>query len=136
MHDRRSEAAHDPGTQFHIRQDSQVVEILEDRKTGPDGKSEYGCVHQKADAIVVDQCPHDNRFQCLFDEWCNVARVGNELDLEPRQADDAQGITHNRHRAAGHDHSDDPLQGNELVAVKIDQGGEKAAHGQEPEQGM
>ena len=74
MHDRRAEAAHDPRPDAGVRDEPQVVEVLDQREAGAHCEAEDRGVDEEADAMRANQRDDDEPFQNLLDDRRDVAR--------------------------------------------------------------
>ena len=136
VHHGRAETAYDPRAHLQVRQDRQVVQVLEDREAGAYGKSEYGRIDEEADAVVAHQHPDDERFERFLDKRREIARVGREIHVEPLQPDHIQRVTRHTRHTAEYDRAEDPFHRHELVAVQVDQCRQEATDGKQAEQGV
>src|SRR5215472_4649967 len=59
MHDRRPQASHDPDDEVRVRDGSQVVGILKQRKACSHGESENGSVNEKSGPLGADEPGED-----------------------------------------------------------------------------
>ena len=82
VHDRRAEAAHDPGADAGVLDDLQEVDVLDERESGADGEAEDRRVDEEADAMRADQRDDDEPLQELLDDRRDVAREAREVDAQ------------------------------------------------------
>ena len=133
MHDSRAETADDPGTELCFGDDAQVVEVLEDRESGPDRETQNRSVNQEANAVVPQQDNNDQRFERLFDERGDVACVRREINLAPVETNEVDRVAQDCGPTAKQNYRQHPANWHEFVAVEVNQRGQEETDGQQPE---
>ena len=131
VHDRRAKAADDPHPELGLRQDAKILDVLDGRETGADGKPPDRRIHQKADAPPPERQGDNRPLEQLLHHRRDIARVGREVELEQRRQPVVElqagpgggGAPRQRHR-----HRRDADQ---LVAVEQHQPEEKRQHRQQ-----
>ena len=79
---------------------NRVALSLEFEYYGADREAHDRSVNKKTDAVATNEHDDDECLQCFLDEGCYVARVGNELDVEPVEASNVYRIAGDRGDAA------------------------------------
>ena len=103
------------------------VGVLENRKTGADGKAEDCGINRKADAIATNQQDNDRALEEFLDKGRHVARQCDEAEIKIVTDRNVERIAQYTCDAAQYDRAENPAHRDELVAVEKDERCEKAA---------
>ena len=75
VHDRRTEAPHNPSAQLQVGENTQVIHVLQNRESGTDREAVDRGIHEEADPVAANQGPYDQGLEALFDERRDITGV-------------------------------------------------------------
>ena len=86
VHDRRAEPANHLHVGLSIRPQREVIQVLDERETGADGKPDDRGIDQQPDTAGPDQVDQDQRLEQLLEPRRHVAHVERGMTREDRAA--------------------------------------------------